>query len=214
MTQRGMVIVAVAAAVVAGGAAYLVRGLAPSQTAIEEGNAYTVLHNKMMSAMAGPAVVYSGNADADFAMLMIPHHQGAIDMAKVEAKYGQVAAIRGLAQRIAGSQQGEIDQMAAWRRTHAEIAPTADPTIQKAAYAAANDRMMNGMMGGSMAHSGDADLDFVTLMIPHHQGAIDMANVELKYGRDEELRALAEKTLAAQSAEIADMKGWLKATGH
>jgi uncharacterized protein (DUF305 family) len=56
--------------------------------------------------------------------------------------------------------------------------------------------------------TGDADKDFVTMMLPHHQGAVDMAKVELQYGKDPMLRDLATSIIAAQEKEIGMMKGW------
>jgi uncharacterized protein (DUF305 family) len=72
------------------------------------------------------------------------------------------------------------------------------------------DKMHQAMM---VDYTGDADVDFVKSMIPHHQGAIDMANIELRYGKDPELRKMAEQIIAAQEKEIAEMEAWLKAHG-
>jgi uncharacterized protein (DUF305 family) len=56
--------------------------------------------------------------------------------------------------------------------------------------------------------TGDADKDFVAMMIPHHQGAVDMARAELRYGKDAQIRKLARGIVAAQIREIAQMKEW------
>jgi uncharacterized protein (DUF305 family) len=80
-----------------------------------------------------------------------------------------------------------------------------------AALAAANDTMHRDM---AIDYSGEADVDFVKSMIPHHQGAIDMAKVELQYGKDPAIKSLAEGIIKAQEAEIAMMREWLKKNGH
>ena len=79
-----------------------------------------------------------------------------------------------------------------------------------AAYAAAMNTMMKTMM---VEPSGDADRDFVRMMLPHHQGAVDMAQVELKYGRDPELLKLARAVTDAQTKEMAAMREWLSKHG-
>ena len=69
--------------------------------------------------------------------------------------------------------------------------------------ASAMDKMMAGM---NVTSSGDADVDFVATMIPHHQGAIDMALVELRFGKNERLRRLAQEIVVVQQQEIVVMK--------
>ena len=79
------------------------------------------------------------------------------------------------------------------------------------AFAASMKTMMNGM---HVKPTGKPDADFARMMIPHHQGAIDMAKVELQYGTDPELRQLATDIVAAQEKEIAQMKAWLAKNGR
>ena len=78
------------------------------------------------------------------------------------------------------------------------------------AYMDANTRMHEGM---AIEFTGNADVDFIRGMIPHHQGAVDMAKIVLEHGTDPEVRKLAEGVIAAQEAEIAWMQDWLAKNG-
>eukprot|EP01037_Dinobryon_pediforme_P006624 gene6624-6693_t len=97
--------------------------------------------------------------------------------------------------------------------SHSGMAMPAQPTAETPAtkaFKAANDRMMQ-RMGANF--TGKADADFVSGMIPHHQGAVDMARIELQYGTDPELKALAQDIIAAQQKEIAFMLAWQEKHG-
>ncbi len=93
--------------------------------------------------------------------------------------------------------------------THGHHAHGAEVGVKSdavSAYSAANDKMHRDM---AIEYSGNADVDFVRGMIPHHQGAIDMAEVVLKHGTNPEIRRLAEAIIKAQKEEIAQMQSWL-----
>lgn len=83
-------------------------------------------------------------------------------------------------------------------------AAAADTPATKA-LKAANDKMHRDM---DIRYTGNADRDFVAGMIAHHQGAIDMARVVLQFGKDPEIRKLAQDIVDAQDKEIAQMKAW------
>ncbi|MFD1745872.1 DUF305 domain-containing protein [Rhizobium helianthi] len=87
---------------------------------------------------------------------------------------------------------------------HAAMAT--DGSASTKAFEKANADMHKNMM---ITFSGKTDVDFVRSMIPHHQGAIDMARIELEHGKDPEIRKLAEEVIQAQEAEIKMMKEWL-----
>ena len=91
-----------------------------------------------------------------------------------------------------------------------DMPPKGDSGLASQAFNAAMVKMDRNM---NIIYTGDADKDFVAGMIPHHQGAIDMAKVELQYGKDPSLRKLAERIIAAQQSEIAMMKKWQERNG-
>jgi len=85
--------------------------------------------------------------------------------------------------------------------------PEQATTPDESAFLAENEVAMNKMMSAmDVKPTGDVDRDFVAMMAPHHQGGIDMAVLELRYGRNEQLRRLAQEIIVSQTQEIAAMK--------
>jgi uncharacterized protein (DUF305 family) len=86
------------------------------------------------------------------------------------------------------------------------VAYRPDLSVEQA-FLSENDAAMNKMMADmTIKPTGDVDRDFVAMMVPHHQGAIDMAQAVLRYGRNERLRRLAQQIVVAQQQEIAAMR--------
>ena len=95
--------------------------------------------------------------------------------------------------------------------SHGGSMPKGDGGPSSLAFHAINKKMHEGM---DITFTGKADVDFVRGMIPHHQGAVDMAKAVLMFGKDPELRRLAGEIVKAQESEIAFMQAWLKKNGQ
>ncbi len=164
----------------------------------------------MAGMMKGMMQLMTGKPDLDFVQGMMPHHQGAIDMAKVVLQYGKDPEIKKLAEGVVKAQEGEIAFMKDWL---AKANQATLPIVPESAKA--NEQAMSAMQKNmSVPYSGDADVDFVKGMIPHHLGAIDMAKVAQQFAKDPSLLKLAGDIVGAQEGEITFMKDWLKKNGH
>jgi uncharacterized protein (DUF305 family) len=156
---------------------------------------------QMMTAMR---ITPSGDADRDFVAMMVPHHQGAVAMAQAELHFGHNERLHGLAQEIIVTQQEEIAEM---QLALAGAAASSSSRAEDAAFVARCDAAMSRMMAAMrIKPTNDVDRDFVAIMVPHHQGAIDMAEAELVYGRNEPLLGLAQEIIATQEQQIAAMR--------
>ena len=105
------------------------------------------------------------------------------------------------------------------RAAHSATSTVPQPPAPTAEFTASTDKTFDQLLGDSMSvmhkgmhsapYTGDPDRDFVTMMIPHHQGAIDMAKAILLYGKDEQLKRLAQEIIADQQNEVQLMQLWL-----
>ena len=135
--------------------------------------------------------------DAMFIDSMVEHHRGAIAMAERVRFESERPELRAMAEEIIDAQVAEIGQLESWR---VEWYPGLMQT----------DGM--GMAMGDMEVSGDEavpfDQRFIGAMIAHHEGAVGMAEEALTQSEHEELRALAQAIIDAQTAEIAQLEAW------
>jgi len=149
--------------------------------------------------------------DADVAFLegMYPHHAQAVEMADLVAGRTDNADVVALAAAVEAAQQPEMDRMTAWLQQWGKPVPT--PDMSGMHGMSHGDGMMSAdQMDALTALSGtEFDRQWLTMMIEHHEGAIDMANTELADGENPEAKQMATDIVTAQQKEIADMQAAL-----
>jgi uncharacterized protein (DUF305 family) len=146
----------------------------------------------------------AAEVDGGFLAEMVVHHDGAIEMAEVAQQRSDRPQIRGLADAIIDSQSEEISQMEAiYERLFDEPLAESDRTLGMPAH----EMGMDGDMMG-LREADPFDRAFIDMMVPHHLGAIRMAQSVVAEGSDPEVRELAETIIEDQSREIEQMNRW------
>lgn len=155
---------------------------------------------KMEQAMA--AVEMTMDPDVDFARMMIPHHQGSIDMSNIVLKYATHDELKEMAKKILQNDSESQARLQAFLDAHGEPRPTAGPEF-KQKMEQAMMKMNQTMQAYNM--SDDPDYDYAMMMTFHHQGAIDMSKIELEYGKEQAMLDEAKTITMKQNQDIIDL---------
>lgn len=193
---------------------------APNITAATEANSkQDVAQGHNMSGMNHSMSMDLGPADADYDLRFIDgmtvHHQGAVNMAKEVLEKSKRPEMKKLANNIIAAQNREIDRMKEWRKTwypKADNTPMAYHAQMGHMMAMTPEQMQDMMMSMDLGAADDKfDLRFLNAMIPHHEGALVMAEDALKKSKRPEMKKLAQEILTSQKQEIEQMKEWRQA---
>jgi uncharacterized protein (DUF305 family) len=142
-------------------------------------------------------------SDKAFIDAMVPHHQAAVEMARVALNNAEHGEIKLLSRNIISSQQAEIKELTAIRKEYG--------TSEMSMEMSAGEMEAMGMTDpDELVNKDPFDKAFIDAMIPHHESAIEMAQVALEESDNPEIRTLAENIVEAQTREITQMEGWRK----
>lgn len=166
---------------------------------------------KMMQQMN--ALKPIGNTDHDFSHLMIAHHQGAIDMSEIELRDGKDATLKAMAEKIIADQkkeQSDFDKAADRLDGSAKNYAPKDPADK---FQADLDAGMKIQMS-PLTPTGNVDMDYAMMMLPHHQAAMAMSKAEVANGKDAEVKKMAQLGIDQQTKEIQQFNNWLAKNGR
>ncbi len=156
------------------------------------------------TAASAGASVSPRQGDIVFAQGMIPHHEQAVEMADIALAHDSVSAdVKRLATDVKAAQDPEIQQMQGWLSSWGAPATATGSADPHAAHGMMTDEDMDALED---ATGDEFNRMWMAMMIEHHDGAITMAQDVLKTTDDPEVKALAEAVIAAQQAEIEEMK--------
>ncbi|MFJ9098697.1 DUF305 domain-containing protein [Streptomyces sp. NPDC102405] len=168
------------------------------------------------SAASSPSVSAETSAgahnaqDVSFAQGMIPHHQQAVEMAELADGRAASAQVKDLAARVEKAQGPEISTMSGWLKAWDEKVPESMPGMDHSGMEGMEG--MAGMMDSAdmdklkKASGKEFDSMFLTMMVEHHKGAVEMATTEKAKGEYKDATAMAGDIVTSQNAEISEMK--------
>ena len=172
---------------------------------------HDIMSAMKMSMQKMESMEMTGDFDLDFAKMMVIHHQAAIDMSEVEIAKGKHDDMKSMAQKMITAQKKEIDQFQNIINNY-KANPGQHTTGHGGGEHNELQESMNAMNAKmkSMKMTGDNDKDFAMMMIPHHEGAVVMAEAEVGHGSNLELKQMAVKIMTDQKKEIEELKSWLE----
>jgi uncharacterized protein (DUF305 family) len=174
-------------------------------SSIPKKNTFLEMMDDMMVKMEAASIMKS--AELDFILQMIPHHEGAIEMANYEITNGKKPEMIQLAKSILAEQTHEVQLMKLWLKQSLEttIVKTSDD------FQLSMNKTMEVMMQNTPENHTltDTDQAFASVMLPHHQGAVNMAKGVIKFSKDPQTIAFANHLISSEQIEIEQMFAFL-----
>jgi uncharacterized protein (DUF305 family) len=167
--------------------------------------------NRMMDSLHAmmarmEAMPMTNDPEIDFPRMMIMHHQGAINMSTVQRQAGSNDSLKRFAQKVINAQTAEIRELNMMLTSETVNNSVPAHTMENMDHMKKLDQMADVQL-----LTGDIDNDYATLMILHHNSAIENAEAYLMYGNKASLKTMAQKMIDDQKKEIEELSNWLKA---
>ena len=170
----------------------------------DDGGAVSAEQEQGSSSASGGEEAAHNDADVEFAQMMIPHHEGALEMAEMALEKAESPEVKDLAERIEAAQGPEIETLRQWLEEWGEDAE-ADSDMGGMDHGGSGMMSSEEMDELESLEGAEFDQQFLTMMKEHHEGAVEMAETELEDGEYPPALELAQQIIDAQEAEIEEM---------